>query len=120
MLVLNNLRNFWKFLKKLGENMKNFKIILLLILAFFVFYSCPSDPDKYDYVSIYIINGTLEPIKVYTGETSFLFGDSYITIRRDEERSVSVVKGATVRAVGVETGKTYSSRTFSFNTTWIL
>jgi hypothetical protein len=100
--------------------MKKFIIILVLFLSFCILNSCSSDPDDYEYVSVYIINGTLEPIKVYTGRTSFLFGDSYRIIPRDSEQSVLVVKGAHVRAEGAETGKTYSSRIFYYNSTWIV
>jgi hypothetical protein len=75
------------------------------------------DEDN-EYVSVYVTNNTGESIRIYTG--LYLVADLYVIIPNETEKSVLVLKGARVRAVGDVSDKTYSSRTFYYNSTWII
>jgi hypothetical protein len=97
--------------------MKRYKIIWVFTFAFLILNSCINIFEEKEYVPIFIVNNTGEPVKVYAGMTVILDVPSAI-ISNGSGQSVLAVKGYSVRIVGKDSGKNYGSRPFYYESRW--
>jgi len=93
---------------------------LIIIFLPLVITSCTNIFEQKEYVSVYIENQTEEDILVYTGMYIMLISVPSAIIQTGNSQSVLTGKGENVSVSGKDSGKNYGSRTFFFESQWIV
>jgi hypothetical protein len=110
--IINKLR-YTICMKKIG----NYIFLLIFIFSWgLALNSCDTEPAEY--ISIYIINHTIETVLVYGGASVLFVSLPSASIPAGGERAVLVKKGESVIVYGKDSNKLYGARAFNFETDW--